>query len=221
MVFAEQHCRRKYATEGGFLMKMKYLLVSVLMSLCVAVWPAQGAATVTDEVKKVADEVIRVVSSKELKKTQNEGKRRAELKKTIGSIFDYGQMAKLAMGAHWKKLTPAEQKAFGPLFQTLLENSYANKIESYNNEKIVYLKESVEGDYAEVKSKVTTSRGEEFSIDYRLSKQGSKWMVHDVVIEGVSLVANYRSQFNRIIKTQGSNELMKKLQSKSAEIKAL
>ena len=202
-------------------MKMKFLLVSVLMSLCVAVWPAQGAATVTDEVKKVVDEVIRIVTSKELKKPQNEGKRRAELKKTIGSIFDYGQMTKLAMGAHWKKRTPAEQKAFVPLFETLLENSYANKIESYNNEKIVYLKESVEGDYAEVKSKVITTKGEEFSLDYRLSKQGNKWMAHDVVIEGVSLVANYRSQFNRIIQSQGYDGLLKKLQTKSAEIKSL
>jgi phospholipid transport system substrate-binding protein len=202
-------------------MKMKFLLVSVLMSLCVAVWPAQGAATVTDEVKKAADEVIRIVSSKELKKPHNEGKRRAELRKAISSIFDFGQMAKLSMGAHWKKRTPAEQKTFVPLFQTLLENSYANKIESYNNEKIVYLKESVEGDYAEVKSKVITTKGDEFSLEYRLSKEGNKWMVHDVVIEGVSLVANYRSQFNRIIQSQGYDGLLKKLQTKSAEIKPL
>jgi len=202
-------------------MKMKFMLVSVLMSLSVAVWSAQGAATVTDEVKKVVDEVIRIVASKELKKSQNEGKRRAELNKTIGSIFNYGQMAKLSMGAHWKKRTPAEQKTFISLFETLLENSYANKIESYNNEKIIYLKENVEGDYAEVKSKVITTKGEEFTLDYRMSKQGSKWMVHDVVIEGVSLVANYRSQFNRVIQTQGYDALVKKLQSKGTEIKPL
>jgi phospholipid transport system substrate-binding protein len=202
-------------------MKMKLMLVSVLLSLGVAVWPAQGAATVTDEVKKIVDEVVRIVSSNELKKPKNEGKRRAELKKAIGSIFDYGQMAKLTLGVHWKKCTPAEQKEFVPLFETLLENSYATKIESYNNEKIVYLKETMEGDYAEVKSKVITTKGDEFTLDYRLGKEGSKWMVHDVVIEGVSLVANYRSQFNRIIQTQGYNELVKKLQTKSAVIKAL
>lgn len=202
-------------------MKMKFLLLTVLMSLCVAVWPAQGAATVTDEVKKVVDEVIRIVSSKELKKPQYEGKRRAELRKAIGSIFDFEQMAKLSMGAHWKKRTPAEQKAFVPLFQSLLENSYAKKIESYNNEKVVYLRENIEGEYAEVKSKVITAKGEEFSLDYRLKKQGNKWMVYDVVIEGVSLVANYRGQFNRIIQAQGYNELVKKLQAKSTDIKPL
>jgi phospholipid transport system substrate-binding protein len=202
-------------------MKIKFLLLSVLISLSVAVWPAQGAATVTDEVKKVVDEVIRIVSSKELKKSQYEGKRRAELRKAIGSIFDFEQMAKLSMGAHWKKRTPAEQKAFVPLFQSLLENSYAKKIESYNNEKVVYLRENMEGEYSEVKSKVLTAKGEEFSLDYRLKKQGSKWMVYDVVIEGVSLVANYRGQFNRIIQAQGYNELVKKLQAKGTDIKPL
>ena len=202
-------------------MRMKFMLMFVLLSLGIAVWPAQGAATATDEVKKIVDEVVRIVSDKELKKPKNEGKRRAELKKTIGSIFDYGRMAKLSMGVHWKKRTPAEQKEFVPLFETLLENSYATKIESYNNEKIVYLKETTEGDYAEVKSKVITTKGEEFTLDYRLGKERNKWMVHDVVIEGVSLVANYRSQFNRIIQTQGYNELVKKLQTKSAAIKAL
>lgn len=202
-------------------MKIRLMLLSVLMSLGIAVWPAQGATTVTDGVKKVVDEVVHIVSSKELKKPKNEGKRRSELKKAIGSIFDYGQMAKLSMGTHWKKRTPAEQKEFVLLFETLLENSYATKIESYNNEKIVYLKENVEGEYAEVKSKVITARGEEFTLDYRLNKEGNKWMVYDVVIEGVSLVANYRSQFNSIIQTQGYNELVQKLQTKSAEIKPL
>ncbi len=202
-------------------MKMRFVLFSLLMSMSVAVLPVQGAGPVTDEVKKVVDEVIRIVSSKDLKKPQNEGKRRAELKKSIGSIFDYGRMAKLTLAAHWKKRTPAEQKAFVPLFESLLENSYARKIESYNNEKIVYLRENQEGSDAEVKSKVITSKGEEYSLDYRLTKQGNKWMVYDVVIEGVSLVANYRSQFNRIIQTQGYDELVKKLQSKNTEIKPL
>jgi phospholipid transport system substrate-binding protein len=203
-------------------MKMRFLLLFVAMSFCFSVWPAQGAVSVTDDVKKVVDEVIRIVSNKDLKKPQNEKKRRAELKKAIGSIFDYREMAKLSMGANWRKRTPADQKAFVPLFETLLENSYATKIEAYNNEKIVYMKESVEHNYAEVKSKVITTKGQEFSLDYRLKKEeNQKWMVYDVVIEGVSLVANYRSQFNRIIQTQGYDELVKKLQSKSTDIKKL
>ena len=145
---------------------------------------------------------------------------KSNLEKAIGTIFDYGEMAKLSLGVHWRERSLAERQEFVKLFKTLLENSYAGKIESYTNEKIVYLRESTEGDYAAVKSKVFTARGEEITLDYRLRKTGNRWMVHDVLIEGVSLVANYRSQFNRVIQTQGYAELVRKLRLKSEEFKA-
>jgi phospholipid transport system substrate-binding protein len=201
-------------------MKMKLLLVSVLLSLWIAVWPAHADATVTDDVKKVVAEVVRIVSNKDLKKPQNEEKRRTELKKAIGSIFDYGQMAKLSMGTHWKERAPAEQKEFEKLFETLLENTYATKIEAYNNDKIVYVRETVVGNHVEVISRVFTAQEEEYTLDYRLAKKNNEWLVYDVVIEGVSLVANYRGQFNHIIQTQGYDELVKQLRTKNAEIKA-
>jgi phospholipid transport system substrate-binding protein len=175
-------------------------------------------ATPTDDVKKTVDEVVRIVADKEMKK--QEQKRRQALKKTISRIFDYGEMAKRSLGKHWNQRTPAERKQFVDLFASLLENSYAGKIESYNNEKIVYIRENVEGDHAEVKSKVVTAKRDEFTLDYRLLNENGKWMVYDVVIEGVSLVSNYRSQFNRIITANGYSELVKKLQTKTDELKA-
>ena len=175
------------------------------------------AATI-DDVKKTVDEVVRIVSDKEMKK--NTPKRRLALKKTISVIFDYDEMAKRSLGKHWNPRTPDEKKEFTELFATLLENSYASKIESYNNEKIVYIKNTVDGDYSEVKSKVVTAKRDEFTLDYRLLNQNGKWMVYDVVIEGVSLVSNYRSQFNRIITANGYPALVKKLQNKSNELKA-
>ena len=177
-------------------------------------------ASVTDEVKKTVDEVVRIVSDGELKKPQHEQKRRRALKGAIGAIFDYGEMARRSLGVHWKGLSPAERKEFTSLFETLLENSYAGKIESYSGEKIFYLKESVEGDYAEVKSKIVTPKRDEYTLDYRLMKKEGRWLVYDVVIEEVSLVSNYRSQFNKIINSQGFNELMKKLRTRSEEITA-
>jgi phospholipid transport system substrate-binding protein len=183
--------------------------------------PAAALSAVTDDVKAVVDRVVAIVTDKEMKKPKNEGKRRAAVEKAIDTIFDYEEMAKLSMGVHWRERSPAERQEFVKLFRTLLENSYAGKIESYNNEKISYLKETVEGDNAEVKSKVLTAKREEFTLDYRLKKETGKWMVYDVVIEGVSLVANYRSQFNRIVRSQGYPALVKKLQDKSAEIKGL
>ncbi len=199
---------------------MRITLTTILVMflfLAVAV-PRVAVASVTDEVKKTVDEVVAIVSNKEMKKPQNELKRRQALKKAIGAIFDYGEMAKRSLARHWNERSPAERKEFVQLFETLLENSYAGKIESYNNEKIVYGKEIVEGEYAEVRSKVVTAKRDEYSLDYRLLNKGGKWMVYDVVIEGVSLVANYRSQFNKIIQNQGYAELVKQLRAKSTEI---
>jgi phospholipid transport system substrate-binding protein len=164
------------------------------------------------------DEVVRIVSDKEMKK--NDQKRRQALKKTISIIFDYNEMAKRSLGRHWNQRSAAERKQFAELFASLLENSYASKIESYNNEKIVYLKETIDSDHAEVKSKVVTAKRDEFSLDYRMINQNGKWMVYDVVIEGVSLVSNYRTQFNKIITSNGYPELVKKLQTKTDELKA-
>lgn len=172
----------------------------------------------TEDVKKTVDEVVRIVASKEMK--HNDHKRRQALKKTISLVFDYTEMAKRSLGKHWNSRTAAERKRFAELFATLLENSYAGKIESYNNEKIVYLKEIVDGDYAEVKSKVVTAKRDEFTLDYRMLNQNGKWMAYDVVIEGVSLVSNYRTQFNKIITNSGYSELVRKLESKTDELKA-
>jgi phospholipid transport system substrate-binding protein len=176
-------------------------------------------ATPTDEVKKAVDEVVRVVADKDLKK--NEVKRRQALKKSISTIFDYSEMAKRSLGKHWTARTAAEKKQFSELFATLLENSYASKIESYNNEKIVYIKEYMDDpEHAVVKSKVVTAARDEFTLDYHLFKPQGKWMVYDVVIEGVSLVSNYRSQFNKIITANGYDKLVTKLQNKNEELKA-
>ncbi len=192
----------------------------MIFCLVFAVHAISKASLVTDEVKSTVDQVIKIVSDKEMKKPSNEQKRRSALKQVIGRIFDYGEMAKRSMGVHWKAQTPAQQKEFVSLFSTLLENSYAGKIESYNQEKIVYDRENVEGNYAEVDSRVITAKRDEYSLDYRLLKEGNKWMIYDVVIEGVSLVSNYRTQFNKIINEQGYKELLKKLRTKSEEITA-
>lgn len=171
-----------------------------------------------DEVKKTVDEVVKIVSDKEMKK--NDQKRRQALKKSISTIFDYQEMAKRSLGKHWNQRSEAERKLFTDLFASLLENSYASKIESYNNEKIIYLKEAIDSDHAEVKSKVVTGKRDEYTLDYRMLNQKGKWMVYDVVIEGVSLVSNYRTQFNKIISSNGYPELVKKLQTKTDELKA-
>ena len=201
-------------------MKINRALMVCVLACSIVVWPYRALAAVTDEVRNVVDEVVRIVADREMKKPQNEQRRRKALKKTIAVIFDFEEMARRSMGSHWKGRSAPEKKEFVQLFESLLENSYAGKIESYNQEKIVYLKETLDGEYAEVKSKVITAKRDEFTLDYRLMNKGGRWMVYDVVIEGVSLVSNYRTQFNKIIQNQGYGELVKKLRMKNEEITA-
>jgi phospholipid transport system substrate-binding protein len=194
------------------------MIKRILLVLTASIFMASVAcANPTEDLKKTVDEVVHIVADKDLKK--NDTKRRQALKKAISGIFDYSEMAKLSLGKHWTPRTPAEKKQFVELFATLLENSYAGKIESYNNEKIVYIKEiSLDDKHVEVKSKVVTAGRDEFTLDYRLLNQNGKWMVYDVIIEGVSLVSNYRSQFNKIITNNGYDKLVQKLQSKNQEL---
>jgi phospholipid transport system substrate-binding protein len=201
-------------------MKIKSIVVFAMLACFTLITPGVAQTSVTPTVKKTVDEVVRILADKELKKSANEKKRRKALRATIGTIFDYGEMTQRALGTHAKELSPAEKKEFTGLFETLLETTYANKIESYNNEKVIYLKESMEDDYAEVKTKIVTSKKDEYSLNYRLMNKGGEWMVYDVVIEGVSLVSNYRSQFNKIINNQGVKELLKKLRNKNEGIKS-
>ena len=191
---------------------------SALWMITILFLATNAFAGVTDDVKSVVDDVVRIVSDKDMKK--NDQKRRQALKKSISTIFDYNEMAKRSLGKHWNQRSAAEKKQFSELFASLLENSYSGKIESYNNEKIVYLKEIIDGDHAEVKSKVVTTKRDEFTLDYRMINQNGTWMVYDVVIEGVSLVSNYRTQFNKIIASDGYPLLVKKLQTKTDELKA-
>jgi phospholipid transport system substrate-binding protein len=190
------------------------LLTIVSFSFAVS---SMAQTSATEEVKKVVDEVVSIVSNPDMKKPENKEKRQKGLRDAISAIFDFAEMARSSLGSHWVDLTPAQKDEFEKTFETLLENTYSKKIESYNNERIVYLKEIVDGDNSEVKSKVVNAKHDEFALNYRLLNRGGKWMIHDVVIEGVSLVANYRTQFDKVILKEGYPALYKKLNDKNKE----
>ncbi|MEW6002698.1 MAG: ABC transporter substrate-binding protein [Nitrospirota bacterium] len=175
------------------------------------------AGTPTDQVKQTVDKVLDILKNKELRKPEKAGERRTSIRKVIDERFDFEEMAKRTLALHWRKRTPEEMKEFVSLFSDLLERSYIKKIESYTDEKISYVGENIEGEYAVVKTKVVTKRNVEIPIDYRLLKKGSGWEVYDVVIEGVSLINNYRTQFNKIIRTYSYEELVKRMKNKQEE----
>jgi phospholipid transport system substrate-binding protein len=176
------------------------------------------AGPATDQVKASVDRVLKIVTDPELKKTQNAEKRRGQIREVARTLFDFEEMAKSALGRHWAQRTPEQRKKFTDLFTDLLESSYVGKIEAYSGEKIVYVAEQADGDTVTVRSKVVTQRGTEIPLDYRMQKQGDRWRSFDVRIEGVSLVANYRTQFNKIITQSGYDELVKKMEQKQFEV---
>jgi phospholipid transport system substrate-binding protein len=168
-----------------------------------------------DEVKKTTNEVLDVLRNKELKAPGKEELRRQKILEIVSEIFDFREMAKRSLGIYWRKRTPQEKDEFVPLYKDLLNNTYMRKVERYTSEKILYTDESIQGDYAVVKTRIIRNTGTEIPLEYRLMKKDGKWVVYDVVIEGVSLVNNYRSQFSQIIRSDSYEELVKRLKKKT------
>ena len=184
----------------------------------VAVQPA-AAGGATDAMKSTIDEVLRIIQDKELKQPGRADERRQRLEQVVGDRFDYQEMSKRSLGTPWNTLSDKDKEEFVALFRTLLTNSYADKIESYSGEGVQYLNERTEKDYAEVRTKVLTGKVE-IPLDYRLLNKGVEWRVYDVVVDGVSLVNNYRGQFSKILRTSTFADLVEQLRKKSDKIKA-
>ncbi len=180
--------------------------------------PTAWAGPPTDAVKKSVDEVIRILENPAWKKPEKKEDRRKLLEQTIAQRFNFTEMAKRSLGAEWAKRTPEEQKEFAANFQTLLANTYIGRIEAYSGEKVQYLKELNDGEYAETYTHVDTGKSV-IDINYRMQKT-EDWRVYDVVVEGTSLVLNYREQFKRILRKDSFAELSKQLRDKSSSIKA-
>lgn len=180
---------------------------------------AAAGGPATEQVKSTIDEVIRILSDKEMKKPERAEERRRLLEKVIGERFSYEEMSRRALGAHWNKLDEAKRKEFVTLFQRHLSNAYAGKIEGYKGEQIHFLNERLEEGFAEVRSKIVTEKVE-IPLDYRLINKSGDWRVYDVIVDGVSLVNNYRGQFNRIIRSSSYEDLVEKLRKKSEDLKA-
>lgn len=174
-----------------------------------------AAGVPTDQVKATVDKAIVVLKDPRYKGEAKTKERRDQLRQILFARFDFAEMAKRSLGAHWRKRSDAEQKEFVSLFTDLLERAYADIIESYSDEKVVYLNERLDGSFVEVASKIQTAKGQEYSINYKAQQLGSEWKVYDVVAENISLVSNYRSQFDRVINKKSYDELVRLLKNKA------
>lgn len=188
-----------------------------LIAAAVAVlWmPGQSlAGPATDQVKGTVDQVLQILTDPALKGERKTKERRSQLRKTVLERFDFSEMSKRSMGRYWSERTPDERTEFVGLFTDLLERAYVDRVEGYTGEQILYLEETTDGNYSEVRTKIVTKRNQEIPIAYRLQRADSKWSVYDIVVEGVSLVNNYRTQFSKIIRTSSYQDLVKKMQAK-------
>jgi phospholipid transport system substrate-binding protein len=175
---------------------------------------AEPGGAATEAVRSTINEVIRILKDVELKKAGRAEERRLLLEKVIGGRFNYEEMSRRALGAQWNKLSDKERQEFVDLFKGLLSGTYADKIEGYSGEQVHYLNERLEADYAEVRTRVASDKTE-IPLDYRLLNKSGDWRVYDVVVDGVSLVNNYRSQFTKIIRESSYGDLLEKLREKS------
>ena len=207
-------------TLGGRLLRRTIglgLFLAIVLGATFLVQPV-WAGGATDAMKSTIDEVLRILQDKDLKQPAKSGDRRMQLEKIVGERFDYSEMSRRALGAPWAKLSEEERVEFVELFQTLLVNSYADKVEAYSGEGVEYINERTEKDYAEVRTKVLTGKTE-IPLDYRMINRGSTWRVYDVVVDGVSLVNNYRGQFTKILRSGSFADLLDQLRKKSEKIK--
>ena len=171
----------------------------------------------TDLLRVQIDRVVKTLEEPDLKKEGKSRERRAAVRKIAEDIFDFTETAKRSLGRHWQPRTAAERREFVDLFANLLERSYLSKIELYSGEKIAYLGDTIDGDQATVRTRIATKHGTEIPVEYKMYRHGDRWLVYDVIIEGVSLIANYRTQFNKIIQTSSYQELVRKMKTKQAE----
>jgi phospholipid transport system substrate-binding protein len=191
-------------------------LATLCLLALLAATPAE-AGPAGDQLRARIDQVLKVLGDAELRKDGRLPERRAAIRKIAAEIFDFTEITKRSLGRHWQARTPAERAEFVELFTDLLEHTYVSKIEGYSGEKVAFLGETADGGVATVRTRIVTKQGTEIPIDYRMYDRGDRWLAFDVAVEGISLTANYRTQFNALIAKSSYQELVRTMRAKREE----
>jgi phospholipid transport system substrate-binding protein len=193
------------------------ILILVFSTCCVSgVW----AGAPTDQLRDGVDRVFKILRDPAMAGDTNATQRRNALLTAAGNIFDFGEMAKRTLGQHWPARTPAERSQFVALFTELIQQSYISKVDQHGSAKMLFRGETVDGDYAAVRTTIPLSNGSEMPLEYRMHNADARWQVYDLSIDGISLVSNYRAQFNKVIRIGSYETLVAKLKSHQSEFSA-
>jgi phospholipid transport system substrate-binding protein len=177
------------------------------------------AGSPTDQLRDGVDRVVKILRDPELKGDKQIDQRRAAIALVAGEIFDFGEMAKRSLAQHWTKRTAAEQKEFVRIFTALIQRSYISKVDQQDAAgRMTYLRETMDTNHAVVQTTLSLNNGSELPLDYRMHNPSDHWQVYDLSIDGISLVANYRAQFNKIVRTSSYEVLVARLKSNQAEL---
>jgi phospholipid transport system substrate-binding protein len=193
---------------------VRFFLVCAVLFGLLCRGPDVRAAGPMESVRSVTDRVVELLEDDYYGKEENRDELADKVGGTVRKMFDWEAVARSSLSTHWRDLTRAQQEEFTGLFAEFMERSYSEKLDDYSGEEIVYLREEIEGDRARVIGRFITRKKQEIPVEYRMRKKDGEWLIYDVLIEGVSLVRNYRVQFNDIIVKSSYEELLKRIREK-------
>ena len=192
----------------------RWLLALIAVGFLLGPICALASKSPTDTVKEAIDDVLQVLKNEAYDREQ----RWLEIGRIIDARFDFRSMSQSVLATNWRAATTEEKRQFVDFFSQYLEDTYRTKIEAYTDQKVVYISEQVRKDRAIVDTEIVTDQNR-IPITYRLKNNDGTWFVYDVIIEGVSLVNNYRNTFNAIIKAEGIDGLLTNLESRISAYK--
>jgi phospholipid transport system substrate-binding protein len=199
----------------GFCMKLRSWSASSGFALLTIFCLASGAKAgePTNEIRDAVNRGVEILNNAKL----NDPKQRSQvidrLRQIVYPLFDFHEMAMRSLGSNWRRLNPQQRKEFVSDFTALLEKTYADQIDLYHGQEVVYTGENTDGDYAQVDSRIVDKNGQSYSVAYRMHKVDGKWRIYDVIAENISVVNNYRAQFNRVIAKSSVEELLKTMKA--------
>ena len=201
LVHAMMSCTRRYLNLGS---------IALVLVLFVPNAQAQGPK---EQLQGTIDSVMKVLLT--IQSRNDIERNREPLRKLLVARFDYAAMARQSLGNRWVDLK-GQEKEFVAVFAEFLQNSYMSTLGSFRGEKVVYDRDQIDGESAEVDTRVVGGEGAPIRIGYKLHLTTGQWMVYDAIIDDVSVVGNYRSQFARILRTASLDELMQSMRAKAS-----
>jgi len=199
-------------------MKLKSGLFLGVVAVVMLVFGAElaGAGEPTEAIRGAVNQGVEILKNGKLDNRKQRSQVIERLREIVFPLFDFNEMAMRSLGPHWRRINAQQRKEFVSTFTMLLEKTYADQIDLYNGQQVIYTGETVDGDHAQVDSRIMDKDGQAYSVTYRLHKVDGNWKIYDVIAENISLVNNYRSQFNRVIAKSSFDELLKTMKEKAS-----